>query len=94
MQVKFKVKPKNGAEIILAAELVDLIAWEEQFNRPSSDLESDKVYARDYVWLAWHTAQRTNVTTLDFMDWVATLDDFEGTDEAIVPLENPAPIGH
>lgn len=93
MQVKFKVKPKNGSEIILAAELVDLIAWEENFQRPSSQLSNDAAFARDYVWLAWHTAKRTNVTDLDFMDWASTLDDFESAEDDLVPLESPAHTG-
>lgn len=94
MQVKFKVKPKNGVEEIVQAELVDVIAWEEKFERPSSQLGGNDIFARDFVWLAWHAQKRQGKTTLDFMDWVATLDEIEGSEDS--PLdhsENPAVIG-
>jgi hypothetical protein len=94
VEIKFRIKPKGGTEDIVTAELVDVIAWEENFQRPSSALSGDDVFARDYVWLAWHTYHRIGKTTLDFMDWVATLEDIEGQPEdALVPLESPALTG-
>ena len=65
MQVKFKVKPKNGVEEIVQAELVDVIAWEEKFERPSSQLGGNDIFARDFVWLAWHAQKRQGKTPLD-----------------------------
>jgi hypothetical protein len=54
----------------------------------------DSIFARDFVWLAWHSQKRTGATNLDFMDWVATLDEIEGAEETtLVPLESPAVIG-
>jgi hypothetical protein len=94
MQVQFKIKPKGGVTEMVTAELVDVIAWEEKFQRPSTELGGDTIFARDFVWLAWHSVQRQGKTTLDFMDWVATLEDIEGSESA--PLEhseNPPPIG-
>jgi hypothetical protein len=94
VQVEFKIKPKNGAEEIVTAELVDVIAWEEKYERPSSELGGDGIFARDFVWLAWHAQFRTKKTTLEFMDWVATLDDIEGHEAApLEPSENPQVIG-
>jgi hypothetical protein len=94
MEVQFKIKPKSGATEMVTAELVDVIAWEEKFQRPSTELGGDTIFARDFVWLAWHSVQRQGKTSLDFMDWVATLEDIEGSESA--PLEhseNPPPIG-
>ena len=94
MQVQFKIKPKGGVTEMVTAELVDVIAWEEKFQRPSTELGGDTIFARDFVWLAWHSVQRQGKTSLDFMDWVATLEDIEGSESA--PLEhseNPPPIG-
>lgn len=94
MQVKFKIKPKGGDAETITAELVDVIAWEEHFQRSSSTLESANVMARDFVWLAWHAVTRQGKTQLEFMDWVATLDDIEGEQDApLEPSENPPAIG-
>ena len=94
MQVEFKIKPKEGVEEHVKAELVDVIAWEEKYDRPSTQLGGDNIFARDFVWLAWHAQHRKGKTTLDFMDWVATLDDIEGAESAPLELsENPAVTG-
>ena len=94
MEVQFKIKPKGGVAETVTAELVDVIAWEEKYQRPSTELGGDNIFARDFVWLAWHAQHRTGKTTMEFMDWVATLEDIEGTEAA--PLEhseNPPAIG-
>jgi hypothetical protein len=94
MQVQFKIKPKGGVTEMVTAELVDVIAWEEKFQRPSTELGGDTIFARDFVWLAWHSVQRQGKTSLDFMDWVATLEDIEGSESGpLEPSENPPPIG-
>lgn len=86
MQIEFKIKPMEGEARVVKASLVDVIAWEERFERPSTELAGGDVYARDYVWLAWHSEKRTGKTELEFMDWVATLDEIESVEEA-APLE-------
>ena len=94
MEVQFKIKPKGGVAETVTAELVDVIAWEEKYQRPSTELGGDTIFARDFVWLAWHSVQRQGKTTLEFMDWVATLEDIEGSEPG--PLEhseNTPPIG-
>ena len=85
MEVQFKIKPKGGVAETVTAELVDVIAWEEKYQRPSTELGGDNIFARDFVWLAWHAQHRTGKTSMEFMDWVATLEDIEGTEAA--PLE-------
>jgi hypothetical protein len=35
MRVQFKIKPKGGVEETITAELVDVIAWEDHFQKPS-----------------------------------------------------------
>lgn len=94
MEVQFRIKPKGGVEDTIKAELVDVIAWEDKFQRPSTELGGENIFARDFVWLAWHASHRQGKTSLDFMDWVATLEDIEGSESA--PLEhseNPPAIG-
>ena len=94
MEVQFKIKPKGGVAETVTAELVDVIAWEEKYQRPSTELGGDNIFARDFVWLAWHAQHRTGKTTMEFMDWVATLEDIEGTEAApLEPSENPRAIG-
>ena len=94
MEVQFKIKPKGGIAETVTAELVDVIAWEEKYQRPSTELGGDNIFARDFVWLAWHAQHRTGKTTMEFMDWVATLEDIEGTEAApLEPSENPPAIG-
>ena len=94
MEVQFKIKPKGGVAETVTAELVDVIAWEEKYQRPSTELGGDNIFARDFVWLAWHAQHRTGKTTMEFMDWVATLEDIEGTEAApLEPSENPQAIG-
>ena len=94
MDVQFKIKPKGGVAETVTAELVDVIAWEEKYQRPSTELGGDNIFARDFVWLAWHAQHRTGKTTMEFMDWVATLEDIEGTEAApLEPSENPPAIG-
>jgi hypothetical protein len=94
MEVQFKIKPKGGVAETVTAELVDVIAWEEKYQRPSTELGGDNIFARDFVWLAWHAQHRTGKTSMEFMDWVATLEDIEGTESApLEPSENPPVIG-
>ena len=94
MEVQFKIKPKGGVAETVTAELVDVIAWEEKYQRPSTELGGDNIFARDFVWLAWHAQHRTGKTTMEFMDWVATLEDIEGTEAApLEPSENHPAIG-
>jgi hypothetical protein len=94
MDMTFKIKPKGAAEDTVKSELVDLIAWEERFEKSSVTLSQGNFFARDYVWLAWHAAHRQGKTNLDFMDWVATLEDIEQDQPTPLELsENPPPTG-
>ena len=94
MELQFRIKETGKDSVVVRAALVDIVAWEDRFERPSSTMGGDSIFARDFVWLAWHSQHRTGATTLDFMDWVATLDEIEGAEET--PLdrsESPAAIG-
>lgn len=95
MEVTFKVGNTDGEMKTVTAGLVDVIAWEERFEKPSTELAGGEVFVRDYVWLAWHAEHRTGATTLDFMDWVAQVGDVEIAEEAapLPPSENPPNIG-
>ena len=94
MELQFKIKETGKDSVVIRAALVDLVAWEERFERPSSTMGGDSIFARDFVWLAWHSQHRTGATTLDFMDWLATMDDITEVEETtLVPLESPPAIG-
>ena len=94
MELQFKIKESGKESVVVRAALVDIVAWEDRFERPSSTMGGDSIFARDFVWLAWHSQKRTGATTLDFMDWVATLDEIEGAEETtLVPLESPVVTG-
>lgn len=93
MEVQFKIKIKGKDEQTITAGLSDVIAWEEEFQKPSSLLSGDTVFARDYVWLAWSAATRLGMTDLDFKDWTVTLDDIESAENEPIPLESPALTG-
>ena len=94
MELQFKIKETGKDSVLVRAALVDIVAWEDRFERPSSTMGGDSIFARDFVWLAWHSQKRTGATTLDFMDWVATLDDIEGAEEVPLELsESPPAIG-
>ena len=45
MEVQFKIKPKGGVAETVTAELVDVIAWEEKYQRPSTELGGDNIFA-------------------------------------------------
>jgi hypothetical protein len=94
MELQFKIKETGKESVLVRAALVDIVAWEDRFERPSSTMGGDSIFARDFVWLAWHSQKRTGATTLDFMDWVATLDEIEGAEETtLVPLESSQATG-
>ena len=93
-QLKFRIRPKGGSDEIITAELVDVIAWEEHYQKPSTAMAGDDAFVRDSVWLAWHAVKRQGKTTLEFMDWVASLEDMEiQPDAPLAPSENPPLIG-
>ena len=52
MELQFRIKEVGKDSITVRAALVDIVAWEQHFERPSSTLASDSIYARDLVWLA------------------------------------------
>ena len=94
MELQFRIKETGKESVVVRAALVDIVAWEDRFERPSSTMGGDSIFARDFVWLAWHSQKRTGATTLDFMDWVATLDEIEGAEETtLVPLESSQATG-
>jgi len=94
MELQFKIKETGKESVLVRAALVDIVAWEDRFERPSSTMGGDSIFARDFVWLPWHSPKRTGATALHFMDWVATLDEIEGAEETtLVPLENPQATG-
>ena len=95
MELQFKIKETGKDSVVVRAALVDFVAWEEHFERPSSSLMGgDSFYVRDFTWLTWHAQHRQKNTDLDFMMWLETLEDFESTEVVdLVPLESPPVIG-
>ena len=95
MELRFEIQ-QTGAdkrETIIAG-LADLVAWEEWSGKPSSELGGDRVFARDYLFLAWNAQRRAKKTVLEFMEWVELCEDIEASETpALVPLENTPATG-
>ena len=94
MQISFKIKTKDAAApVAITSELVDMVAFEQEYNLPISVL-ADEPRVSYLTWLAWHAMHRTGKTQLSFMEWASTLEDLSGEEAAeIVPLESHPSIG-
>lgn len=93
LAITMSVKAKGTAPRIVTAEPADMVAFEREFGKSISSLQTD-VFLTDLFWLAWHAEKRTGSSTLDFDAWVNMLETVEavGGDE-LAPLESNQPIG-
>jgi hypothetical protein len=94
VQIDFAIKEKGAAApTLVTTEIVDMIAFEQEFNLSISTLGENP--RMSYLsWLAWHAMHRTGRTQLPFMEWAATLEDITGEEAADpVPLESTPSTG-
>lgn len=94
MQISFNIKTKDAAApILVTSEIVDMVAFEQEFNLPISVI-ADAPRVSYLSWLAWHALHRLGKTTLAYMEWTSTLEDLSGEEaDEIVPLESPPSTG-
>jgi hypothetical protein len=94
VQIDFAIKTKGAAAPTrITTEIVDMIAFEQEFDLSISVLGEDPKMSH-LTWLAWHSMQRTGKTQLEFMEWAATLEDITGEEAGEpVPLESTPSTG-
>lgn len=93
MRLNLRVTYTDGTTADVTASAVDLVAFEQKWNKSVVRL-GDDIRITDLCWLAWHVTKRTVPSTVDFDGWLETID-FVGAAEAqeIVPLETSQPTG-
>ena len=48
MELQFRIKETGKDSVVVRAALVDIVAWEDRFERPSSTMGGDSIFARDF----------------------------------------------
>lgn len=94
MRIALKVKFEDGREQAVMVSAPDLIAFERQYDKPTSAVAGGRI---EYLWwVAWHAMKRLTLTSLDFDAWVLTVgeitDDVDAGKE-LPPLGSSQPIG-
>lgn len=89
MRIALLVKYGDGREQAVMVSAPDLIAFEREYDKPTSAVGSTGRLEYLY-WVAWHASKRQNLTALAFDDWLATVDgvaDDPNVEVEIAPLE-------
>jgi len=73
MRISLRVEFIDGNTKDVTCSAKDLVAFEEKYSRSVARFEQE-MRLTDLLWLAWHSENRTKVTTKDFDSW---LDDVE-----------------
>lgn len=90
MKINTRVTYNDGTAVDVTAGTVDLVAFEDTFDRSLANFETEMRY-RDVCWLAWTSQRRQGKTGLDFGAWLETVDGVELRDATEpVPLEQTA----
>ena len=87
MKMVLRVSDKNGATADVTVSAVDLVSFEEEFDKSIASFQND-FRIKDLYWLAHHAMQRKDNTVPDFKEWLAAEPEVEALDDSeIVPLE-------
>jgi|DEB0MinimDraft_10_1074344.scaffolds.fasta_scaffold02813_5 hypothetical protein len=88
MKMLLRVSSEGGSTVDVTVSAVDLVRFEEAFDKSVSNFQSD-FRIKDLYWLAHHAMQRQDPTLPDFDTWIENTDpDIEiAEDQEIVPLE-------
>lgn len=87
MKMVLRVSDKNGATADVTVSAVDLVSFEEEFDKSIASFQND-FRIKDLYWLAHHAMQRKDNTVPDFKEWLVTEPEVEALDDSeIVPLE-------
>ena len=84
---------ESTADAVVSA--VDFVRFEEKYDRSVARFEKEMRFT-DLCWLAWHSLHRKKATSVDFDQWLDTIESVEFTDnekDEIVPLESQASTG-
>lgn len=93
LNIDLAVTYKDGTKADVVCKTADYIAFESHFDKPIAVLEQGRL--THLLWLAWHSAHRTQQTSGSFDEWVDTVDGIESKDgdNDVPPLESTAPTG-
>lgn len=88
MRIALLVKYGDGREQAVMVSAPDLIAFERQYDKPTSAVGSTGRLEYLY-WVAWHASKRTGLVSADFDEWLTTVDmvaDDPNAEVEIAPL--------
>lgn len=86
MRINFQITYADGTAAEATASVADQVAFEQATDRSIARL-ADDFRLTDACWLAWHALKRTGKTSLEFDQWLDTVDNVEIGEGRIVPLE-------
>jgi len=92
MKITMAVGYEDGTRQVVSCTAVDLVRFEEKFQKSLSSIGSDPYFGQ-LAWLAWHACHRQRLTTLGFDEWLGTVVEVDHENPAgdpIVPLD-PSP---
>lgn len=81
MKLNLRVTFDGGNVQDVKATARDLVAFEDEFTKPISVIDSD-FHVKYMLWIAWHWCKRTNATNLEFAEWCDTVDEIEAGEES------------
>ena len=88
MKMVLRVSTEGEATADVAVSAVDLVAFEDEFDKSIASFQSD-IRIKDLYWLAHHAMQRQDKSVPDFSEWLATEPEVEALDDSeVVPLES------
>jgi hypothetical protein len=80
MNFNLLIKFADGTEKTVAANPVDVVAFESHFNLSVAKLQSEFRLTHVF-WLGWHVEKRTKATDLEFEPWLETTNIVEFTNQ-------------
>ena len=95
MKMHLRIKNGDGSTADVVVSAVDLVAFEERFNRSVAKFQ-DEFRLTDMYWLAWHSMRRFNKSLPEFDKWLESADpevEFGDEDTDVVPLESNPSLG-
>lgn len=90
MKMHLRIKNGDGSTADVVVSAVDLVAFEERYNRSVAKFQ-DEFRITDLYWLAWHSLRRFNKSMPEFDAWLETADPevmFGDETDGVIPLES------
>lgn len=76
MNLNLLIKYLDGTTKDLSTSPADIVAFESKFDLSVARLQ-DSIRMTHIFFIAWHVAQRTKATALDFDAWLETVETVE-----------------